>query len=119
MAYKLQFDGCCVPNPGQMCIGVVVYNEDNDIIIELSEKCGEGTNNQAEYYALIRGLEELSKMYLGHVIVQGDSQLIINQMAKKWRVNKKELKPLYQRAKDLESKFQHIDYELIPRIENK
>ena len=106
MVFLMQFDGCCVPNPGEMGIGVVVKNEDNDIIIELSEPCGFGTNNQAEYNALIIGLEELLKIYNGRLVVQGDSELVINQMRGEWRTRNKNLVPLYNRAKYLEAKFQ-------------
>ena len=119
MAYKLQFDGCCEPNPGNIGIGVVVWNDDLEKIIELSEQSGFGTNNQAEYIAVKRGLEELSKIYSGSVLVQGDSQLIINQLKNEWKVKKRELKPLYAKVKELESKFQKMDYEWIAREENK
>ena len=30
MKYKLYFDGACEPNPGEMGIGIVVYNEKNN-----------------------------------------------------------------------------------------
>jgi ribonuclease HI len=115
----MQFDGCCAPNPGEMGVGVVVYNEDNDIVIELSRRCGFGTNNQAEYNALIMGLEELLKIYNGPLTVQGDSELVINQMRGDWGTKNKKLVPLYNRAKYLEDKFQQIDYKYIPRTENK
>jgi ribonuclease HI len=119
MTYKLQFDGCCEPNPGSIGIGVVVWNDDNEKIIELSEQSGIGTNNQAEYIAVKRGLEELSKIYSGSVLVQGDSQLIIKQLQNEWKVRKKELKILYTQVKSLESKFQKVKYEWIKRKENK
>jgi ribonuclease HI len=115
----MKFDGCCVPNPGEMGIGVVAYNEEHDMIIELSKECGHGTNNQAEYNALIMGLEEILLIYNGRLVIQGDSELVINQMRGEWETRNKKLVPLYNRAKYLESKFQHVDYELIPRGENK
>ncbi|UCF07623.1 MAG: ribonuclease HI family protein [Thermoplasmata archaeon] len=119
MAYLLKFDGRCVPNPGEMGIGVVVLNEDNENIMEISEKYGDGTNNQAEYNALIKGLEELSKIYNGHLLVKGDSELVIKQISGEWGIKNKKLIPLYKRIKDLEAKFQHVDYEWIPATENK
>lgn len=119
MVYTLQFDGCCKPNPGEIGIGVIVFDEDNKRIIQISEKGGFGTNNQAEYKAIIRGLEELSKMYSGDLQVQGDSQLIINQLREEWKVKKQDLIPLYNRVKELERKFNKLDYEWIKRNENK
>jgi ribonuclease HI len=119
MVYTLKFDGCCYPNPGKMGIGAVILNDDNDKIIEISEKAGNGTNNQAEYLAIIRGLEELSKIYSGRLIIKGDSQLAIKQLKGEWKVKDKDLKPLFEKVKDLEEKFQSIEYNWINREENK
>lgn len=119
MSYILQFDGCCEPNPGDMGIGVVILNDHREKIIEISEKKGFGTNNQAEYNALIRGMEELSNTYTGDLLIQGDSQLVINQMTNKWKAKNRELIPLQKKVKELETKFQHIGYEWIKRDENK
>jgi ribonuclease HI len=119
MTYILQFDGCCVPNPGNIGIGVVVRTDEGKQVLEVSEQSGFGTNNQAEYKALIKGLEELSKIYSGKLLVRGDSQLIINQLKDDWKVKKEELIPLYAEVKLLESRFQKIEYEWISRNENK
>ncbi|UCH88220.1 MAG: ribonuclease HI family protein [Thermoplasmata archaeon] len=101
-----------------MGIGAVVWNDDREKIIELSEKGGFGTNNQAEYKAIVRGLQELSKIYSGDVQVQGDSQLVIKQMLGVWKVKKRELVPLYNQVKDLEQKFESVEYKWIERGEN-
>ena len=119
MTYKLKYDGCCEPNPGNIGIGVVVWDDSNKKIIELSEQSGFGTNNQAEYIAVKRGLEELSQIYSGNVLVQGDSQLITKQLLNEWKVRKKELKLLYTQVKNFESKFQKVKYEWIKREDNK
>jgi ribonuclease HI len=119
MVYTLRFDGCCKPNPGEIGIGAIVLNQDKKMIIEISEKGGFGTNNQAEYTAIIRGLEELLKTYSGELLVQGDSQLVINQLKGEWNVKKRNLIPLYERVKELEVRFSKIEYEWIERNENK
>ena len=118
MVYTLQFDGCCKPNPGEIGIGVIIINDRSELVLELSKKCGLGTNNQAEYQALINGLEELAKKYTGELLVQGDSQLVINQLTGEWQVKKPELLPLYARVKALENKFQSVEYQWIERKEN-
>jgi ribonuclease HI len=115
----LRFDGCCKPNPGDIGIGVVVLDEGLKKIIEISEKGGFGTNNQAEYKAIIRGLEELLKIYSGEIHIQGDSKLVINQLRGEWKIKKKELRLLFERVKDLEAEFNNIEYEWIRRDENK
>ena len=115
MKYKLNFDGACEPNPGEMGIGVVVYNEKNENIMELSEKCGYGTNIKAEYLAIIRGLEELSKMYSGPLLIQGDLQLVIKQSRNEWKVKQDDIIPLYNKVKELEKKFESVEYKWIKR----
>ena len=119
MVYKLYFDGACDPNPGEMGIGVVVYNDNNEKIIELSERCGPGTNIKAEYNALIRGFEELCKIYNGPLLVQGDNQLVIKQSRKEWKVKQFDIKPLYEKVKELELRFESIEYEWVKREKNK
>lgn len=119
MRYRLQFDGACVPNPGEMGIGVVVFDDNNEKVIELSEKCGSGTNIKAEYTALIRGLEELSKIYEGPLLVQGDLELVIKQSKNEWKVKDKSIIPLHKKVKELESRFESVEYEWNKREENR
>jgi ribonuclease HI len=119
MVYTLRFDGCCKPNPGDIGLGVIVLDEDNKMIIQISEKGGFGTNNQAEYKAIIKGFEEVLKNYSGDLLVQGDSQLVIHQLREDWKVKKRNLIPLFNRVKELEQKFASVEYEWIKRNENK
>ena len=69
------------------------------------------TSNEAEYAALIRGLEwllldilPLDPQYCQLVIV-GDSNLVLNQITGKWRVRARNLLPFRERAVELLSKF--------------
>jgi ribonuclease HI len=119
MSYKLFFDGACEPNPGEMGIGVVVFNDKNEKVLELSEKCGFGTNIKAEYSAIIRGFEELSKLYQGHLLVHGDLQLIIKQARNEWKVKQDDIIPLHQKVKELETRFESVEYQWIKRERNK
>lgn len=119
MVYTLRFDGCANPNPGEMGIGVVIWNDDDEKIIEISEKAGQGTNNKAEYHALIRGMEELSRTYSGILLVLGDSQLVIYQLNGQWRVKNKDLVPLYEKVIDLEKRFEKVSFQWVDREENK
>ena len=49
-------DGASLGNPGPMGIGIVIY-KDGIRVEELSEYIGNGTNNIAEYSAVIKALE--------------------------------------------------------------
>jgi ribonuclease HI len=73
------------------------------------------TNNQAEYRTLIEALRFLKQKLgerapLEHVRVNGDSQLVINQVQGTWKVRQEELKPLRNEAASIGSDFGSIAY---------
>jgi ribonuclease HI len=49
----------------------------------------------------------------------GDSQLVIQQIKRNFKVKAHNIIPLYHDAISLISKFKHIQFELIPREQNK
>lgn len=114
----IQFDGGAVPNPGAHAIGVIII-ENGIVIKEISKKLkGIGTNNEAKYSAFIDGLKQAIDLGWTDIVVQGDSQLVVNQVAGSWKVNKDNLKPLNAEAKKLLSQFQPTKVEWIPREMN-
>lgn len=107
-------DGACFGNPGPMGIGVVVYKGKTKVM-ELSEYAGEGTNNIAEYLALIRALETAKKLGEKEVHIRTDSQLLARQISGEYKVKDRKLKPLKAKADDLmlgmKVKVEHIERE--------
>jgi ribonuclease HI len=75
----------------------------------------------AEYTALIRALEWLlaNNHQNKKIIVRGDSQLIICQIERNFKVKAPNIIPLYRDAMSLIPKFKHVQFELIPREQNK
>ena len=78
-----------------------------------------GTNNEAEYLSLIKGMKLALKYNIKSIRVEGDSNLILNQMSGKYQVKAENLIPLYNAAKILESEFNLISYHHIRREFNK
>lgn len=115
---KIQFDGAAIPNPGSRGIGVILI--DNDVIIkEISKKLdGVGTNNEAEYHALIEGLQQAIHLGWKDVCVQGDSRLVINQVTGLWSISAENLKKLNNVAKDLINNLNHVELKWIEREKN-
>ena len=115
----LKTDGSCMPNPGDMGIGVVIY-EGKTIVKTISQFIGYGTNNIAEYTAFIRGLEEVKKRRKkdDQVKVYIDSLLIYKQIRGEYRVKKQELKPLCERGKELIKEIGNIEIIWRSRNEN-
>ncbi len=96
----MRVDGSCYPNPGNMAMGIVIY-KDGELIKKISEVIGYGTNNIAEYKALIRGLEEIKKINPERADIYCDSQLVVNQLNKKFKVRDKGIIPLFNRVEEI------------------
>ena len=117
MTCILFFDGACRANPGPMAIGAMLL-ENGKKVKELSKKIGRGTNNIAEWCALIEGL----KLALSHgcreLEVRGDSQLVIRQISGRYRVKSENLIPLFNEARKLCENFEKLSFKWVEREEN-
>ncbi|HEC91472.1 MAG TPA: ribonuclease HI family protein, partial [Candidatus Atribacteria bacterium] len=96
----MKVDGSCYPNPGNMAIGIVIY-KDGELVKKISEAIGYGTNNVAEYKALIRGLEEVKELDPKNIDVYCDSQLVVKQLNKIYKVRDKGIIPLFNKIEEI------------------
>jgi len=117
MTCILFFDGGCRGNPGPMAIGAVLL-ENGKKVKEISKNIGIGTNNIAEWKALIEGLKLAIAHDCKELEVRGDSQLIIRQISGKYKVKNENLIPLFNEALKLCGNFNKIDFKWIKRDEN-
>jgi ribonuclease HI/probable phosphoglycerate mutase len=113
----LYVDGASFGNPGPSGIGVVIV-EDGDAVLTRSEDIGYGTNNQAEYRALLRGLAEALERGITRVLVRSDSQLLVRQMLGEYKVKSKTLQALRREAEGLKQQFDEIAFEHVRREYN-
>jgi ribonuclease HI len=67
---------------------------------------------------LIAGLEEALELRPRALHVRGDSKLVIEQLAGRWRVRQPHLVPLHQRARALLREFPEVDLEHVRRENN-
>jgi ribonuclease HI len=119
MKIKLFTDGAARGNPGPAAIGVVLYNENDEVLEQHCRYLGTATNNMAEYEALLAGLE-LAKKYLPcGVHVHMDSELVVKQMLGSYRVKNEHLIGYFQKANRLKSHFDTVSFTHIPREMNK
>ncbi|XP_024163918.1 uncharacterized protein LOC112170864 [Rosa chinensis] len=98
--------------------GIVLENPAGDRFtysFQLEFKC---TNNQAEYEALIIGLEVLLELGVRDVQIRGDSLLVINQLQEKYRCASCLLVPYLNRAIELLDQFDDVGLEYIHRERN-
>ena len=119
VGFKLQFDGCSKNNPGLAGAGAVIYHEEDELWADHFFVGENATNNHAEYTGLILGLQQATLMGIKNLTVEGDSLLVINQMTGKYKCNSQNLIELYDKAKELEDKFENISFVHIYRNKNK
>ena len=113
----IHFDGGVRPsNPGPAAIGYTI--ETQDWYDEGSEHIDKATNNEAEYRALIRGLETASEKGCTGVEARGDSQLVVRQVTGEWQTKKAHLRELRDRAQELAEEFEEFEIEWVDREEN-
>jgi len=114
----LYADGACRGNPGPAGSGAALVNAEGEVVAEATLFLGHGTNNVAEYTALIIGLEAARRHNVEDLEVRMDSKLVVEQMNGKWRVRDAKLIPLAIRARELFAQFPKKRIRHIPRAEN-
>jgi len=112
-------DGASRGNPGPSGIGAVIDGKG------YFEFIGEGTNNQAEYAAVIFALKK-TKAVLGkkkiketEAEVRSDSELLIKQLNGEYKILEPRIQCLFLQAWNLKIDFGKVEFTLIPREKNK
>ena len=112
-------DGASRGNPGKASIGVCIKGEDKKTVLKKYGKyIGECTNNQAEYSAVIDALDSASEFTNKNVCVFSDSELLVRQLNKQYRIKDKKLKTLFLKVREQEKIFDVVTYAHISRDKN-
>ena len=120
-AVLIFFDGGSRGNPGPAAVGALVLDPSTDPpgrLATVSERIGVTTNNVAEYQALIAGLEAACSTPARAAKVRGDSKLVIEQLAGRWKVKQPHLQPLHARARALLDAYDDVDLAHVRREQN-
>jgi len=112
-------DGASRGNPGPASIGAVVYDATGQEVHTVSRRLGRATNNEAEYQAVIAGLEAALGLGGGSVDLRMDSQLIVRQLEFRYRVRNARLRPFFERVVELRRQFESFKVTHVPREQNK
>ena len=117
MKLEIFTDGGCSGNPGPAAIGVVI-KQGGRTVKTLSRAIGQGTNNIAEYTALIFALQEALILKADEVSVNTDSELMCKQVCGKYAVKHENIKPLFGQVKHLVGGFRSFQIAHVPREQN-
>lgn len=108
-------DGGSRGNPGPSAAGFVIMNAREEIVDQGGEYLGITTNNQAEYHGVYLGLEHALSHGAVRVDFRLDSQLVANQLSGVYAIKNRELWPIYERVKELMTKFEKVTFTHIKR----
>lgn len=115
---KLFTDGGARGNPGPAAIGAVLLL-DGQIVGEVSKYIGETTNNQAEYQALLAGLQLALEHSVDMIDCYLDSELVVKQMRQEYKVKDKDLQKVFVKVWNESVKFKKITFSHVRREQNK
>ena len=99
-------------------IGVVLKSLEADTLKRKVRLHYPTTNNEAEYEALLKGLELARSLEAKSVLVQGDSQLVICQVNGMYEAKEERMKKYLNKVRRLIKKFNEAHFVQIPREEN-
>jgi ribonuclease HI len=121
--YVLRTDGGIAAERGQAAgpasIGVVLKDHEHRDVDELSELIGWARNHhEAEYRALVAGLELARRHGIDRIRVFADSRLVVNTVNGDWKLRAEHFKGLRAKAVLLVNEFADIKLSWVPRKMN-
>ncbi|MEO0124786.1 MAG: ribonuclease HI family protein [candidate division WOR-3 bacterium] len=106
---KIYVDGASWGNPGPSAYAFIFVKE-NEILFRDYDYIGKKTNNFAEYTAIIKALEKAVEWTRWKIQVYSDSELVVSQVNKEWRIKNQTLKKLHNEIKDLIGDFEDVKF---------
>lgn len=116
---RLYTDGAARGNPGPAGLGVVIEDDQGMRLRGVCRYLGRATNNQAEYQAVIEGLQAVVPWKPDRLELFLDSQLVVEQLGGRYRVKNPDLKPLHRRARELIDGFPEVVISHVERSKNR
>ncbi|MFQ6614515.1 MAG: ribonuclease HI family protein [Fidelibacterota bacterium] len=93
-------------------------NRNGNEVYSFAEYVGHKTNNEAEYLALIRGIELARDLNIDSLQIFADSELVVRQINGIYKVKHPNMIPLYRRVLHRLKAFEEWSIQHIPREQN-
>lgn len=121
--YVIIFDGGSKGNPGNGYGSYLLVSPTGREVheeLDYADQYPMMTNNQAEYRTLIQALRHLRELLADrattvNVRVEGDSQLVLNQLSGQWKIKNQGLRELHAEASTILPDFGRVEFRWHPR----
>jgi len=108
-------DGAARGNPGPAAIAYAIYDEFGRCIDSAARSIGVATNNEAEYQALLLGMERACMHCTGTVHFFLDSELVVRQVTGRYRAKDERMKDYLQKVLMQAKCFKEFRIANVPR----
>lgn len=119
-------DGGARGNPGLAGAGAIITDAAGRELKKAHKHLGAMTNNEAEYEAVILGLDVLKRLKGAAAVKQAevevrlDSELVARQLSGQYQIKEKNLQPLFMKIWNKRVvHFPHLTFVHIPREKNR
>jgi len=116
----LNTDGGARGNPGPSATGIVITSSNGEILHNFGTYLGTKTNNEAEYEALIEGLNFIvDKNIDKEVVCRLDSELVVKQLNGLYKVKNDRMLILFNKVMSLKDNLGFVKFSHVLRSSNK
>ena len=105
-------------NPDICGAGYVIYKNNEILCSDYKMVSLINTNNFAEYNALLMEIKKTIELSIKDIHIEGDSELIINQLNKQYDIKSLNLLPIYNEIIELLIFFDNFKFKHIERDKN-
>ncbi len=107
-------DGASRGNPGPSAYAFII-RRDGKTILEESDYLGPGTNNTAEYQAVLHALRAADQYRENEVYLFSDSELVIRQVRGEYAVRKPHLAAYCREVREIAGQFRNLSFSAVSR----
>ena len=119
MKLTINTDGGSRGNPGPSAAGIVMVDEKGETVDRFGQLLGDQTNNYAEYMGVVLALERAVELEADELDFNLDSELIVKQLNREYKVKNPDLAQLFLKIHNLQSNFKKVTYKHVYREQNK